>query len=573
LHSHHGAAAAAPTSGGIALDERQLGGNTDDRAVGWSFDESRDEVVVEATASPVMAFTAVRLCHALLNEKATAQTLTPENLNGGPDRFDLEGLVISNPYVLRKGRTIGWLKNIDCEGSRFLDRLRQARNELLQACRDVAEQAEDGVYDSDSLGAILRKAHGLQGVLVGLYDLLGYDVVRRLRVPDPWSIDDEAFAHFLLHQTSCSARYGAYTAHRVLYEPRSEKREDALGTPAVDSDDYHGTLAGSWTIVGPDLDGLRDALQEPSHDLTLQDDNLNYADFCLDLDVVDGNRREAVAEVVARLAPYKNLEATRTMTTLLQALSGSTAAAAAALDAMGQAEDTRLLDHGDLARGLATIVDAEYYSAFGPADLVPDIGGRTVSKAVATLIGEQTALSTTALAEAAGVSTQSLRDNRVHFERLAALGFLELMTGDPGCPNEWAFSFPDAGGQPPGSTGENGTAGLGTAIFDQSGWGGESWRLDEAIHEYLLRLVDEYGHDLPVGLDDDRVLTAVTGPPDQRTLQPLLAALPALRPILSLLALLLEESLPVADDSLTVRLGATPTVAGTQQSLATAATD
>jgi hypothetical protein len=143
-HEHHAAAAAVPDTGGIALEDRQIRGSDDDRRVGWSLNGDRREVVVEAVAGPTIAHTAVRLCVALLNRKAQSQLLTAEKLNGGPAKHSLEGLVVSHPYLLRTGRTLGWLRNVDAEGNRFLDRLRRARNDLLEDLEDLAAEAEDG---------------------------------------------------------------------------------------------------------------------------------------------------------------------------------------------------------------------------------------------------------------------------------------------------------------------------------------------------------------------------------------------------------------------------------------------
>lgn len=577
-HEHDAAAAAVPETGGIALEDRHLAEIIDDRAVGWSCNEDRNEVVVEFTASPTQAFTMVRACDALLNEKAESQLLTREKLNGGPENYDLDGLVVNNPYVLRKGRTLGWLRNQDCEGERFLDRLRQARNELKELASQTADNAEDGYYDSDELQELLRKAHGLQGVLLALYDLLGYDVVRKVRVPGSSDVDPRSLAKAILHQTSISSRKGIYTAHRVLYEPRDEKREDALGAPAVDVDDYRGIVSGSWVIEAPDTAPYREALTGPeAYHLELQDGECNYQEFLVDVDVVDANRREAVTAVVQRFTPRKNLRSDAQITTLLHALTGSTAAAAAAVQAMQPADTTRRMDHGDLEWGLHTLVatapDGEpYFERFGAEALVPEIGGPTVSEVVAVLLKEDDSHSTSDVAEQAGVSTQSIRNNREAFDQLAELGLLEIDRTASGSADRWSLTFPGVGTGDLGRSVEQ-TGSLGCEIFGGPSLAGHEWRIDEAIGEYLIRLAENRSVDLAVGFGDAVFLEATAGPPAERKLLPLLAAVKDRLPSLRLLSSLLEASLPTEPYRSTLQFGTRPDFVSQQQTLQSTVAD
>jgi len=571
-HEHHAVAAAVPGTGGVALEEREIADITDERAVGWSLNEERNEVVVEAVCSPVQAFSAVRLCDALLNEKAEAQLLTPEKLNGGPGKFDLEGLDHGdNPYVLRKGRTLGWLRDQDAEGGRYLDRLRQARNELKQMAEECGESAEDGYYSPGKLEGLLRKAHGLQAVLVAIYQLLGYDVVRKLRVPDPAGVDSEDLAHFIKHQTSCSSRRGIYTAHRILYESRPQKRQDALGTPAISPDDYRGTVSGSWVVETPDTEPLKMALEDVDvGGLELQDGELNYQDIVVDVDVVDAHRRETISDLAQRLLPEKNLRSDRELLSLLHALVGSPTAAGAALNGMGAADQVRRLDHGDLEFGLYSLVatDADgnpYHDRYGAADLVPDIGGPTVGQVLGALLKQEESLSTSEVADAADVSTQSIRNNREPLEQLEVLGFISIEEGGPGCADSWSFHLPGveeseistfADERPPIEH-----------VFGR-GWGGEDWRIDEAIHELLLRLT-EAGHDLPVSPGDEFVLETLSGPPQQRQPARFIRMVPELRPLLQSLARLVETELPTSMLNHGFRLGKPPKAAVQQATLAT----
>lgn len=569
LHEHHATSATAPNSGGIALESRSLNTSIDDRRVGWSLDDARDEVVLEATAAPTMALTALRMCSAALNPKAEKEVLNAEKLNDGPGRYNLEGLIIDNPYVLRKGRTLGWLRDVDAEGGRFLDRLRTARNALFEEYAELADSTDDA-YDSDTLSDLLSRAHGLLGVLVAVYDLLGFDVVRKLRVPRPDHIDEQALGKFLTKQLSITSRYGAYTAHRVLHEPREEKRDDALGAPTVDDQDPVGTVTGSWVVEGPCVDQFRDALSkavnnpEDSH-LALQEDKKNFAPFVLDLDVVDGHRRDAVAGVVARMCRFKNLERTQTMVSLLHSMTGNTAAVAEALSYLGASESGRELDHGDLEYGLSQLPAGE---------ILPDIGSSTVSSVISTLLNREACESTMALAEAADVSAQSIRDNLETFEQLEELGLLDLCEGEPGTPTSWEFSFPAAGTDAGHNVSEDGSSkSLLNAVLGSAPWGESEWRLEEAVFEYLTTLTDERKQSLSIEWDGDAAMQAWTVPPDSRDIQPFVVTHPQLHPLLSVLTRLAGSRLPIGDSPMSLQLGKTPTSTLEQQQLPTAIAD
>ncbi|WP_244209991.1 hypothetical protein [Haloarcula quadrata] len=77
----------------------------------------------------------------------------------------------------------------------------------------------------------MRNAHGLLGTVSRIYDMLGIDVTRVLKVPD-WAVEDgtrrDNLAKMIAIQTAVSSRYGLYSAYRVLYEDREEKRSQRL---------------------------------------------------------------------------------------------------------------------------------------------------------------------------------------------------------------------------------------------------------------------------------------------------------------------------------------------------------
>ena len=85
---------------------------------------------------------------------------------------------------------------------------------------------------------------------------------------------------------------------------------------------------------------------------------------------------------------------------------------------------------------------AEVRPALGrlPAERVlPDAGGHTVSRVVSALLEAEEPLSTAGLAERAGVSAQSVRDNR---EMLEAFGLVFVEDGGAGKSNWWRVRLP-----------------------------------------------------------------------------------------------------------------------------------
>lgn len=581
LNQHH-AAAAAGEGGKIAVCGRSLGQTEDGPVAHYSYDKGRDEVVVSVTASSKTALTMTRVCAALLSPIAMQQVLTTDRLAGGPDRSGLGGLATDNGHVLRKGACFGWLRRVDEDANRFRDRLRSARDELLAMTGGL--DASDGSLDEQAAGAVLRKAHGLAGTVARIYDMLGVDVIREVRLPD-WALEDAARRKHVLkmmgHATSISARYGVYSAYRTLYEDRERKREDALGAPDVDDADPTGDVVGSWVLSGPTVDDLLDDRGDLAIDehLDLQEDGENYAPFLLDVPVVDGNRREAVATAVSRVAPFKNLDSTRQSVSLLDGLLGDVFTTAEVLGYLGQEDRLRDLDYHDIRYGISRL-DRDAASK----QILPNVGGATVSKAVHALTDAVDALPSSELASIAGVSKQSLRDNSEHFDVLEILGLLERTEQGPGKATLWRLRLPfrderlDTNRPTPGFV---------AGDMDSTTL---SERIDEASYEIVISLLDDFGVDVGVDVSGELAMTAWTGLIDDRSLVPLLEAHPELRPWHELAAALLDSPSGVLDEPLgpvwgvahadlesvgdvlaTVTLGADPSPATTQTDLGAAA--
>jgi hypothetical protein len=430
----HDAAVSMADDGEIALCDRAIDAEQDSRQVEFSFLEQKDEVVVRIQASNWAALTMVRLCAALLSDPALQQVLTVNRLAGGPEKSGLDGLPVSNPYVLRSGACFGYLKNADATARDFRRRLQQERNALLAMTEDI-EFGEDP--NLEAIGELARKAHGLAGVATRLYDMLGIDVTRVLEVPSSVVADEDRRRHvvkMLATQTTIAARYGVYSAHRVLYEKRTEKREQLLGTPDVDAADPVGDLIGGWVLVGETVNSLRDPLEDLENHLILQTDEEHFAPFSLKLDIVDANRRSAYATALTRQCRLKHLTTTRQTVSILQAVTSDVIAAAKAVSRLGsEADKPRELEPYDVRTALSFLDSTE---------LVPDIGPDTVSAVVQILLDVDEPLSTSELADHVGVTTQTLSHNDSFFADLEAAGLLEREDLGTGRATLWRITLP-----------------------------------------------------------------------------------------------------------------------------------
>lgn len=436
----HDAAASAANSGEIALCSREVDSTGDSRGVGYSFLQERDEVVVEVEAAGYQAHTLVRLCAALLSEPAFQQVLTQDRLAGGPDRSGLDGLPVTDPYLLRDGGCIGYLRNQDADAKGLQSRLRQARDELMLMSSnvDVQEDSDDG--ENSGLSMLARNAHGLLGTVSRIYDMLGVDITRVLKVPE-WAVSDGRRRNHLVKmiatQTAVSSRYGLYSAYRVLYEDRLDKRSQLLATPDVDAANPVGDVTGSWVLAGPTVDSLRHDLEDLDDHLDLQDEADGFSAFMLDLSIVDGDRREAVATALSRQLSLKSLKPTRETVSILHALTSDTFAAARSVSYLGaEADRPRNLTPGDIRYALSELnVD----------ELLADVGPRSVSAAVMKLLDVDEPLTTGDLADLLDVSTQTLRNNEKFFADLEAAGVIQREDLGTGRATEWRICLPFKG--------------------------------------------------------------------------------------------------------------------------------
>ncbi|MHC3382106.1 replication protein H [Haloarcula sp. H-GB5] len=558
----HDAAVSMAQRGDIALCDRPADTDGDSREASWSFLEEKDEAVVRVEAAAWGGLTMVRLCSALLSEPAFQQVLTEDRLAGGPDKSGLDGLPVSNSVVLRDGACLGWLGSANA--SMYLDRLRKARDGLEMLADEYAPLKS---ATEEQQAKLLRQAHGLAAVATRLYDMLGIDLHRVLDLPD-WAVRNEDrrghLVQMLAKQTACSSRYGVYSANRVLYEPREEKRERLLGAPDVDDADPVGTVCGSWTLVGSDVHSLRDGLEQIDRQLVLQRGEENFAPFALNIDVVDADRRSAYAQAVARQANLKHITDTRPTTSLLRAVTSDPFAAAKAVSKLGSEQEMpRDMELHDVRYGLAEL-DAE--------ELLPDIGSRTVSKVVQVLLDVDQPLSTSEVADLADRTTQALstETNEQAFADLEAAGLLEREDLGCGKATNWRLRLPFGDER---AASDALTPTLHPDSNDSTGLS------ERPMHRFADALFAATHRDIDYG--SDRFLEATRSGGD---LRPLLLERPDLIPLLKLLVELLDLAageLPVdgavrdggpglVDRRARITMGADPNPAVTQTSLAAA---
>lgn len=400
----HAAAVGATADCDVALVDYPVraAANRGDRR--WSYDAARDQLVVGAEYdNPCQYWVCVAL--ALADPKTWREVLTPDRL--ASDDHDFAALFDEHRWLLRDARCLGDLPDRVGEPGQYVALIEQWRDSLAELTRKLRH----GEYDDRDRfrGAILRDALGLAGTVTHLLDLCDVDLVRTAylpRIQDFDAGDIQDLARTLAKGVAIGSRYREFAANRSLFEPREGKRE--VPFPTVDAADPVGEVIGSVAIVGqnaPDRVGpaLREWLAHPGE---LQDD---APEFAVDVAVRDEFGREHYAGVLHHVRDAKSLRPTRAAVTLLAGLSATPYDAAEALFGRLSPEDSDREIRIDEVRYALAGLDAGRH--------VPDLKP-TVAKVLAALFRADRPLDRDALAEAADVSTRSLRRYR---DQLVAL--------------------------------------------------------------------------------------------------------------------------------------------------------
>jgi hypothetical protein len=260
-----------------------------------------------------------------------------------------------------------------------------------------------------------------------------------------------------------------------------------------------------------------------------------------------------VAEAVTRILSFKpELRPDRQAISVIAGLTSDVFAAAEATMALnGELEDdhsARALDLHDVRYGLSTL---------DPDALLPEMGGDVVSSVVHALLDVQKRVSTAELAELAGCSTRSLSadSNQRAFAELEAAGLLKREDLGEGRPTLWRFQLPfrvERGNDGPVPT---------VLVDEETTPTGAEWHLSNAVCEVLTTVVEEHGVAYGIPFGGEAALAAFAGPPPiDRDLVPLLCQHPEVEPVVSLLAVLLDQGDRLSDraSSSSVELGMVP---------------
>lgn len=400
----HAALAACSVSGGFSTVTHPVDPQGS-KVRGVSFNDDRDEVVVEWTAtsamqavvSPALALASPEIVNSVLSDARLADLEEP-------------------PAILRDARCIGALSDEALENP---ETLRDGFLSWGEELEEMTTRLKAGEYeDRDNFRRdIMRSAHGLYGSLVHLLSALNIRIVRSTLVPPGLGERNlRGISQALAVSAVIQSQYGrAHAVYRQLFEPREEKRQNALSV-TVDADDPYGELLGSQVLVGDDVHRLTPLLEAALNNPTSIHDDA--PEFAVPIPIVERtSSREAYATTVRRLCNQKNMTATPDAVTLFQTFTGSPLDAASAIYGPPLAPEEknpgRRIRVDEVRMALATV----------EADRLVPGETPTVQRALHALLRAEAPLNQTEIAERAGVSTRALRDGNL--DRLEALGIVE----------------------------------------------------------------------------------------------------------------------------------------------------
>lgn len=387
------AAVGCGTDGTVTLVDDGGFAGASDRTRYVSYVDEADRAVVAVRASTALQY-AVSSATALASPEFFDRVLPTDRLEA-----------IEEPAaILRGARCIGGVsKAVEDDPQELRDTLVEWGNDLA----DMTRKLSAGEYEDRERfrGDIMRSAHGLAGSIVHLLDAVGVSLTREVRVPGRLSDDQlEAIATTLSHTVAIQSRYGSFAAYRQLYEDRPEKRAAAFSVD-VNAADPVGSLIGGVVIRSDAADRVGDVLGEAvRHRLDPVED---APEFAVSIPVRHAGQR-AYRAVAARFGDRKRLSMTDGAVRVLDALTASPYAAAAALNELGTEIMTRDVRPDELRYALSTLSPEQL------TDVPP-----TARKILSALLAAEKPLSQAALADAADVSTSSVRR---HTDTLAALG-------------------------------------------------------------------------------------------------------------------------------------------------------
>lgn len=383
-----------------------------DRAEGrWHAEDDRLVVAAEAD-NPMQVWTTLALT--LAHYRTFDRVLTEERL----EDHDVLGMLQDGKSVLRGMRTIGWLPDDVDSYEDLVDAIRGAAEELGELTREYYESEDDALRST-----ITRHALGLAGSLSQLYDLAGVEVVRLIKFPEFSRRFNEERSRAIFRSLALGAAIGSaynhHTVYRHLFEDRPDKRAQAFD-PTVDAASPTARLGGSFVLAG-DFAGKADQVADGVEDAFLGLDPQNDApEIRLRSDLYTSPTRRQVAETARRVLRMRDLEPTPVAVSLLHGLARTPFDVADALTRLEDGNDGRDVDIREIRYALTQL---------DPGRLLRGYDGRctTPRKLLAALLDATVPLTERALADAAGVSQESLRG---HLADLEALRLVERTDND-----------------------------------------------------------------------------------------------------------------------------------------------
>lgn len=389
-----------------------------DRAQGeWGYIQDSNELVASVEYTNPMQFM-VTLARTLSDTRTFDHVLTDERLN------QLTGPIQNGVEFLRGVRNLGYLPNDIDSGTEFGEQLQQERDNLLDLTRDLSSL--EGEEHRRLRGKITKKAHGLAGTMLHVFDLLGIEVVREVRLPEfSRRFDREdamEVAATMAHHVSIASRYNQSVPYRLLYEQRTDKRSQSIG-PRVDPANQLGEILGRISLVGEfgnRVDEFKQVLESRlSEPYELHDE---APDIAIRTTVATGHSRSTISSTVRQMCSAKSLEATREAVSLFGAFAQTpydiTQAIHAGLKRENQSgEIGREIRVAEVRRALATLPPSRLLNG----EATP--GVRAMTKA---LLETQTPLTRSELADRADISTQTVRN---HLDVLLGSGIAKERNG------------------------------------------------------------------------------------------------------------------------------------------------
>mgnify|MGYP002762310504 FL=1 len=424
------------------FDEFTLTAAEDNRNPKFSYREDRDEVVVGAQFHTPLQLS-VSMVRALLGKPAVEQVLTADRLDGDGD---LEALLDGMKDVLRRKSCLGWLKN-EYTGEGYRSRLITERDKLLDKCKtkremDKQRQRGEPEYDHGAYttlcAEIMKLSHGLIGTATAIYDYLGIDLHRTIRIPGEGyhNLDDgepgvaatsaskAGLCKWLVRAGTISSKIGAYRQSRIQFEDRKQLREAVGEAPDLARSEAIGSHIGSWSIVGHAVENLSSdietAFENPDrYGYEYQTDEPNYADWLVNIPITTEFDRATAHRVVSRMLDHRQLSDTRIAVSLLHAFTESPHDVAYGLYYGLSSEDGREIRVDEVRRALGQL----------PAQriLPTSDNASTKSKAVHALLSASEPLTQSELCDRAGISAASFAgwgELDSHRDELEAFGLI-----------------------------------------------------------------------------------------------------------------------------------------------------